>query len=115
MGTISIAPWGDAARAEDPVRGGLELVRVALQHDHLQAQIVRQVHVHRRADLVPERVLHLGQRVRQVAHVMVVDERKGAHRLHVRPRLALRHQRARCPGSPPSAWTRAPRRRDRAR
>ncbi len=85
----------NAARAEDPIGRGLQVIGVAAQDDDLEAQLVIQVHVHRRADLVAEVVLHVGQGVGQIADVVVIDEGERADRLDVRPRLALRDHRAR--------------------
>lgn len=78
-----------ASQGEQAVRDGLQTVGPAANHDDLQAQIVADVDVHRRAHLFAELVLKVGQPLAEIAHMVVVDQRQrrdGVHRLgHLGP------------------------------
>jgi hypothetical protein len=79
----------NASRCEKLLGHALELVRAATQDDYLEAAVMIEVHVKGRADPVPKLVLDLGQPLRQVTHVVIVDEREGRKgrnaALHLRP------------------------------
>ena len=70
-----------AADGQDLVGQRRQPVGAAAQHDHLQTEIVRQVDVHRRADVVAEIVLERGQLLAQIARVVVVDQRQRPDRV----------------------------------
>jgi hypothetical protein len=72
----------DPARAHQPIGGGLDLVGAPAHHDHLEAVVVIEVHVQRRAHLVAEVVLDVVQLLGQLAHVVVVDQRDRRHCRH---------------------------------
>ena len=77
------------AQGEQAVGDGLQTVGPAADHDDLQAQIVADVDVHRRAHLLAQLVLKVGQLLAEIAHVVVVNQRErgdGVYRLgHLGP------------------------------
>jgi hypothetical protein len=78
-----------APHGEDPIRHDLKLVRATAHHHDLEAKIVAEVHVQRRADALPELVLQVRQLLTEVTDMVIVDQGQGAHRLD-----ALRHLRS---------------------
>lgn len=66
-----------AARCEQLVRHALKLATSTPHHDDLHAAVLVEVHVKRRAHLIPQLVLKCGQLLGEIAHVMVVDEGQG--------------------------------------
>ncbi|HZU84588.1 MAG TPA: hypothetical protein VE987_16780, partial [Polyangiaceae bacterium] len=64
----------DSSCGEERLGDPLQAVGAAPHDDHLEAALVVEVHVHRRAHLVAELVLHLGEPFGQLAHVMPVDD-----------------------------------------
>jgi hypothetical protein len=64
----------DAARRDQPVGRVAQHVCATAQHDHFEAAIVVEMHVHRGVDLVAELVLHRRQPLGQVAHVVIVND-----------------------------------------
>lgn len=64
------------AGRDELVRDRAQLVRAAVHDDDLEAAVMIEVHVQRRADLVAEVVLDLRELLGEVAHVVVVDQRE---------------------------------------
>jgi len=65
----------DSARREELFRSLLQPVSAPAHDDDLEAAVVIEVDMHRGAHLVSELVLDIRDAVRELANVMVVDER----------------------------------------
>jgi GTP-binding protein len=79
------------ARREHLVGRALHDVGGPAHDDDLEAVIVVEVDVHGGTHRVPEAVLNLGELLREVAHVMVVDERERRDARLALAHLLLRH------------------------
>src|SRR5450432_2426979 len=84
-----------AAHREDPIRDRLELIRLALHDDHLEAERVTEVDVQRGAHALAELVLQIREALAEIPHVVVVHDRQRAHGAHALGRLRPPHRRAR--------------------
>jgi len=72
----------DSARRDHAVGCGAQDVGASSKYDDFEAAIVLEMHVHRRVHLVSELVLHFGQALRQVAHVVIVNDGERADGLY---------------------------------
>jgi hypothetical protein len=75
----------DSARREQFFGRRLQLVRAASHYDDLEAPVVIQVHVHGRSHLVAQLVLHVGDSILQLAHVVVVHDGHAGERIDALP------------------------------
>lgn len=66
----------DAARGEEPIAGVPQLVGEAAHHDDLEAVVVIEVDVQRRAHALTERMLEVREPLGEISNVMVVDQRE---------------------------------------
>jgi hypothetical protein len=74
------SPVGDASRREQAVRDPLQLVASPAQDDDLQATMLVEMNVQRRAHPIAELMLELGEPLGELSNVMVVDERQRGNR-----------------------------------
>jgi hypothetical protein len=72
----------DAPQGQQAVGDALEQVGAAAHDDDLEAQIMVDVHVQGRADLLAEVVLQVGQPLAQIAHVVVIDQGERPDGIH---------------------------------
>ena len=80
-----------ATRREEPIGDALQLVGAPAEHDDLEAVIVIEMHVERRANAVAEVVLDVVELLAEVAHVMIVDERQRGDGGYAATDVALAH------------------------
>ncbi len=71
------------------VRYRLEMIRVALHHDHFQTMVVVEVNVQRRTNAVAQLVLKICQPLHEIPDVMVINQSQGGHGFSSAPRLCL--------------------------
>ena len=71
-----------ATHRHDSVADRLQSIRAALHDDDLQAEVVGEVHVHRRTNPLTELVLQVGELLAQIADVVVVDQGQRGHRVN---------------------------------
>jgi hypothetical protein len=64
----------DAPRREESLRRLLQPVGASAHDDDLEAAVGVEVNVHRRPNLVAELVLHLGDALGELAHVVIVND-----------------------------------------
>lgn len=69
-----------AARREDFVGEIAELVGAPAHDDRFEAKVVAQVNVHRRTNVLAERMLQIGEALRELADVMIIDDRERSDR-----------------------------------
>jgi hypothetical protein len=80
-----------AARREKAIGDRSQLVGPTAQDDHLEAEVVIEVHVERRAHALSEIMLNVGQLLTEIADVVVVDERERRDGRDTTPDIALAH------------------------
>ncbi len=84
-----------AAGGEETIAHALELVGATSQDNHLEAVVVIEVDVERRAHLFAKLVLRCGQTFGELADMVIVDERKRAGGRHAARELYARNLGAR--------------------